>query len=97
MIPYGIAFINCGFLTFGSYLSRQAHKIKYPPFQYCIDFTCMAGWFYFVAFLYVEWTDPYPWQCIVYMSIAGQIIIAAFLLLNAAVLSGKGALAMAIS
>lgn len=99
MVPILIAFTTCVFLTAGSYLSRAAKAVHYPPMQYSLDFCNMAGLFYLIGFIIVETTGQYnyPFDLILWMSGAGLSIVAAFILLNAAVLSGKGALAMAIS
>ena len=51
-----------------------------------------------VAFIYQHiLVEPYPIECILVMGLAGLSIVGAFILFNLALISGKGALAMAIS
>ena len=52
-----------------------------------------------LGFLYVQLFsgDPMGWDLIGFMTITGLFAACAFLCLNAAMLSGKGALAMAIT
>jgi hypothetical protein len=52
-----------------------------------------------LGFLYVQLftDDPMGWDLIFFMMIVGLFAACAFLCLNAAMLSGKGALAMAIT
>jgi hypothetical protein len=57
-----------------------------------------AGFFYSIGFLLTHFfSTPYSLSEILFMSLAGFVIESAFFCLNAAMLSGKGALAMAIS
>jgi hypothetical protein len=55
--------------------------------------------FYLIGFLYVQIIsdNPYSLALIAYIGSAGFIIAVAFLFLNQALLSGKGALAITIS
>jgi hypothetical protein len=55
----------------------------------------VAGLFY--AFFFWMATEAYPASLILFMMCAGILINLAFMFLNAAVVSGKGALAMAIT
>lgn len=49
-----------------------------------------------ISFFYSHYTDPYPTACIIVMTIAGFFCLLGFVLLNLAILSGKGALAVAV-
>ena len=97
-IPMCIAFSTALFLTFASFLARTGKSAGYPTLQFCVDFLCVAGFFYMLAFLYNHLlVAAYPWECIAFMSIAGFVMIGALVFLNLAIITGKGALAMAIS
>jgi len=97
-IPYLFSFVVCIFLTIGSYTSRYSRVAGYPPIQFCVDFSCFSGIFYLFGFVYeCLYGEGYPIGCILSMIVAGICIVVAFILLNAAVLTGKGALAMAVS
>ena len=99
MTPILLAFLTCIFLTINSILARAGKAVGYPLIQYVIDFCCFAGILYLIGFIYIHFftSQPYMMEEIVFMSIAGSIIFLAFITLNAALLTGKGALAMAIS
>lgn len=98
LIPYLFAFCTCVFLTVSSYSSRYARAAGYPPTQFCLDFSCLMGSTYFVGFIYeCIYGEGYPIACVLAMSVAGSSLLVAFILLNAAILSGKGALAIALS
>ncbi len=86
-------------LTLASYTARASKAIGYRPLQFVADFSFIAGLFYFIGFIYNQFftSSPYPITSIIFMTLAGFVINLAFLFLNAAVLSGKGALAMAIT
>ena len=91
--------MNVGWLTVGSYTARAARAAKYPPNQFVVDFLFTCGVIYMLGFLYVQLftDDPMSWDLIFFMMIVGLFAACAFLCLNAAMLSGKGALAMAIT
>lgn len=99
MVPYLIAFILCFFLTFSSYLSRLSKVAWYPPIQFCLDFSFASGVLFLVSFIYCHFIgpDPYPVACIIVVALAGITCLLGFIFSNLAVLSGKGALAMAVS
>lgn len=98
LIPYFFAFTICVFLTIGSYTTRYSRVAGYPSIQFSLDFSCLAGFFYLIGFIYeCIFGPPYQIECIITMTAAGLSIVLAFICLNAALLSGKGALAMAIS
>jgi len=98
LIPYLFAFCTCVLLTVSSYASRYTRAAGYPPTQFCVDFSCLAGSIYFVGFIYeCLYGQGYPIGCVLAMSLAGSSLVVAFILLNAAILSGKGALAIALS
>ena len=99
MVPISIVSFSIFLLTLGSWTSRAARSVKYAPNQFVADFCLTAAFFYLLGFLYVHFFSgtPYTLEEFVLMVLAGFIIEAAFLCLNAAMLSGKGALAMAIS
>lgn len=52
---------------------------------------------YLIGYLIVNHTEPYSLTEFVYMAFVGFVAVSAFFCLNLAVLSGKGALAMAIT
>lgn len=95
--PYFVAFIACFFLASNSYLARLSMAANYPSVQFCFDFSMAAGLAYFFSFLVSNHFDPYPWECIVAMAIAGAFCLTGFIFLNLAVITGKGALAIAVS
>ena len=99
LVPISIVTFSIFLLTLGSWTSRAARSDKYAPNQFVADFCMIAAIFYFFGFLYVHFFSGTPYTLVefVLMVLAGFIIEAAFLCLNAAVISGKGALAMAIS
>ncbi|TNV78049.1 hypothetical protein FGO68_gene6526 [Halteria grandinella] len=98
LIPFMVVFTTCLLLTKGAYLSRAARSVQYPPIQFVTDFSIGSGLIYLAAFLYQHfYVEPYPLACILFMATAGIAICCAFQLLNLSVLSGKGALSMAIS
>ena len=99
MVPISIVTFSIFLLTLGSWTSRAARSVKYAPSQFVADFCMTAAIFYFFGFLYVHFFSGTPYTLLefVLMVLAGFIIEAAFLCLNAAMLTGKGALAMAIS
>jgi uncharacterized membrane protein len=59
------------------------------------DFSFVAGVFYVAGFFLTP--HPYPVSLTLFMMFAGLLINLAFMFLNAAVVAGKGALAMAIT
>lgn len=62
------------------------------------DFSLVAGLIYLSGFLYQQfYSQPFSITLILYMMIAGFFLTIAFVLLNAAILSGKGALAISIT
>ena len=99
LVPIGFVIFSVFLLTLGSWTSREARGVKYKPNQFVADFCLTASMFYLIGFLYIQFCSdqPYILSEFFFMVIAGFIIEAAFLCLNAAMLSGKGALAMAIS
>ena len=99
MVPYLIAFIACFFLTFSSYLARLSKAASYPSIQFCMDFSFATGILYLFSFIYSHFIgpDPYPTACIIVMCLAGFTCLLGFIFLNLAVISGKGALAVAVS
>lgn len=98
LTPYFFSFVTCCFLTLGSYLSRFSKVAGYPPIQYSLDFSIVAGFWYLLGFIYQHFfVQPYPMNCILTMILAGYSILGAFLFLIAAVLQGKGGLAIALT
>ena len=98
MVPYLIALISCFFLSASSLLARYSQTAGYPSIQFSVDFSFVAGFMYLIAFVYEHWgPDPYQWECVAVTILAGFFCIPGFLCLNLAVLSGKGALAGALS
>ena len=99
LVPILVIAVNVGWLTVGSYTARAARAAKYPPTQFVVDFLFTSGVIYMLGFLYVQLFSGYPmgWDLIGFVTIAGLFAACAFLCLNAAMLSGKGALAMAIT
>ena len=95
LIPIGIVFLNCILLTFSSYTARSSKSCGYQPMHFVADFSFVAGALYICGFLLS--TEPYPAGLLAFMMVAGLLINLAFMFLNAAVVSGKGALAMAIT
>ena len=63
--------------------------------QFVADFSLVAGLFYILGFILTS--ESYPLSLTLFMMCAGLLINLAFMFLNAAVVSGKGALAMAIT
>ena len=98
-VPISFVMFSIFLLTLGSWTSITARSVKYAPNQFVADFCMIGAIFYFLGFLYVHFFSDKPYTLIefVFMVFAGFIIEAAFLCLNAALLSGKGGLAMAIS
>ena len=99
ILPFLVTFINVGWLTIGSYTARAARAAKYPPTQFSVDFIFTAGVVYFLAFLSIQFfsSDPLGWDLIGFSSFTGLFPACGFLCLNAGMLSGKGALVMAIT
>ena len=99
LVPILVIAVNVGWLTIGSYTARAARAAKYPPTQFVVDFLFISGLIYMMGFLYVQLftDDPMGWDMIFFVIVAGFFAACAFLCLNAAMLSGKGALAMAIT
>ena len=95
LAPIGIVFLNCLLLTYSSQAARSSRSCGFVPMQFVADFSLVAGLIY--AFLFWMATESYPAPLILFMMCAGILINLAFMFLNAAVLSGKGALAMAIT
>jgi drug/metabolite transporter (DMT)-like permease len=95
LAPIGIVFLNCLLLTFSSQAARSSRSCGYLPMHFVADFSLVAGVVY-VAFLWMA-AEAYPASLILFMMGAGIMINLAFMFLNAAVVSGKGALAMAIT
>lgn len=91
--------VNVCWLTIGSYTARAARAAKYPPTQFVVDFIFTAGVVYFLAFLSIQFltNDPLGLELIGFSIITGFFAACAFLCLNAAMLTGKGALVMAIT
>lgn len=96
--PFFLVFTTCLLLTYGTFLSRACRELAYPSKQFCVDFCCASGLFYLAGFIYVElFVQPFEWELCLFMTGAGVAIVEAFLLLNAGILSGKGALVITIS
>ncbi len=79
-------------------MARQSKTMGYSALQFVADFSLVAGLLYLSGFLYQElYSQPFSLALILHMMIAGLFLILAFIFLNAAILSGKGALAMSIT
>jgi drug/metabolite transporter (DMT)-like permease len=62
------------------------------------DFSLIAGVIYLCGFFYQQfYSQPFTISLTLYMMIAGLFLTIAFVFLNAAILSGKGALAISIT
>jgi drug/metabolite transporter (DMT)-like permease len=95
LAPIGIVFLNCLLLTFSSQAARSSRSCGFVPMQFVADFSLVAGLVY--VFFFWMAAEAYPPSLILFMMCAGILINLAFMFLNAAVVSGKGALAMAIT
>ena len=96
LIPIGFVSFSVLLITLSSWTSRAARSVSYKPNQFVIDYSFIAGIFYLIGFLFTHHTNPYKLEEIIYMTLAGFVLESAFLFLNAALLLGKGALAVAI-
>ena len=98
LLPIAIVFINCILLTLASYIARESKKIGYSALQFVADFSLIAGVIYLCGFFYQQfYSQPFTISLTLYMMIAGLFLTLAFVFLNAAILSGKGALAISIT